>query len=81
MLDAIAALSIVAIEFTALAVVGCLLARVLGADEIAEEITRAHRRGHVHELGRDRQRYAVLKRLSLPQYYHKLGGNANWQSM
>lgn len=54
MLDAIAALSIVAIEFTALAVAGCLLAKALGVDEIVDEIERAHRRGHVHELGRDR---------------------------
>ena len=54
MLDAIAALYIVAIEFTTLAVAGCLLAKALGADKIAEEITRAHRRGHVYELGRDR---------------------------
>ena len=42
MVEAIATLSIVTVEFAILAVAGCLLAKALGVDEIVAEIERAH---------------------------------------
>lgn len=49
-MNAVATISIMTIQFTILATIGCLLAKALGVDEIVEEIERAHRRGNVHEL-------------------------------
>ena len=49
-MNAVATISIMTIQFTIIAVIGCLLAKALGVDEIVEEIERAHRRGNVHEL-------------------------------
>ena len=41
-MDAIAVMSIIAVEFGILVAVGCLLAKALGVDEIVAEIERAH---------------------------------------
>lgn len=49
-MNAVATISIMTIQFTILATIGCLLAKALGVDEIVDEIERAHRRGNVHEL-------------------------------
>lgn len=50
MVEAIATLSIVTTEFAILGVAGWLITKLLGVDEIVDEIERAHRRGNVHEL-------------------------------
>lgn len=42
MIEFIATLSIITIEFVVLAILGCLLAKALGVDTIVQEIERAH---------------------------------------
>lgn len=54
MVEAIATLSIVTVEFAILATIGCLLAKALGVDEIVQDIERAHQCGHTDELRRKR---------------------------
>lgn len=53
MVEAIATLSIVTTEFAIIAVIGCLLAKALGVDEIVEEIERAHKCANTRELKRN----------------------------
>lgn len=54
MVEAIATLSIVATEFAILGVAGWLITKWLGADEIVQDIERAHQCGHTDELRRKR---------------------------
>lgn len=49
-MNAVATISIMTIQFTIIAVIGCLLAKALGVDEIVEEIERAHKCANTREL-------------------------------
>ena len=53
MVEAIATLSIVAVEFAILGVAGWLITKWLGADEIVEDIERAHKCANTRELKRN----------------------------
>ena len=53
MVEAIATLSIVTVEFAILVIAGCLLAKALGADEIAENIEKAHKCANTRGLKRN----------------------------